>query len=196
MRRRATPRAACGRAGAALAWIEVALVLPRGGHAEEIVNALTQLGAAAITPIAADRAQPEARQLSGARGERLRRIAQEACKQSGRLWLPELAQVQPLTEWLAAHPTADTIALAPEAPCTLSEWLEDRTEAARSGWSEASPLRLVVGPEGGFSPAEEEGLRARGAALLGLGPHTLRIETAALAALAIAAERAFRSRRS
>jgi 16S rRNA (uracil1498-N3)-methyltransferase len=188
------PRA--GEPGAALAWIEIALVLPRGGRAEEIVNALTQLGAAAITPLRTERAQPEARQISDTRGERLRRVTQEACKQCGRLWLPLLSAVQPLAEWVGPGPCTDTLVLAPDAFLALSEWLEPRIEATRAGWSEPSPLRIVVGPEGGFSPAEEELLRARGAQLVRLGPHTLRIETAALAALSVVAERVFRARRS
>ena len=45
---------------------------------------------------------------------------------------------------------------------------------------------LVVGPEGGFTHDEAEAARARGAALLWMGPRILRTETAALALLAIA----------
>jgi 16S rRNA (uracil1498-N3)-methyltransferase len=67
---------------------------------------------------------------------------------------------------------------------------------AHAGWSEATPLRLVLGPEGGFAPAEEELLGGSSAARVALGPHTLRIGTAALAALAIAAERWFSALRT
>jgi RsmE family RNA methyltransferase len=78
----------------------------------------------------------------------------------------------------------------------LSEWLDRAIDRRRAAWSESSPLRLLVGPEGGFTEAEESSLRAAGAVAACLGPHTLRVETAACAALAIAAERAFRARRS
>ena len=46
---------------------------------------------------------------------------------------------------------------------------------------------LVIGPEGGFSDEESEALLDCGASSTWLGPHVLRVETAAEAALAVAA---------
>ena len=43
---------------------------------------------------------------------------------------------------------------------------------------------LIVGPEGGFSDAEAQLARARGAETVSLGARVLRTETVALAALA------------
>lgn len=63
---------------------------------------------------------------------------------------------------LVAHPEPG----APECPRAL-----------------AGPVTLVVGPEGGFIPAEVERLRALGT-LVGLGPRILRVETAVVALLA------------
>jgi 16S rRNA (uracil1498-N3)-methyltransferase len=49
------------------------------------------------------------------------------------------------------------------------------------------PLAILVGPEGGFSPAERLGLRARvGTIPVSLGPRILRADTAALSALTLA----------
>jgi 16S rRNA (uracil1498-N3)-methyltransferase len=50
----------------------------------------------------------------------------------------------------------------------------------------SSPLLLLVGPAGGFEPAEAHALLAAGLAAASLGPRILRAETAALAAVAIA----------
>ena len=185
------PRA--GEPGAALPWIEVGLVLPRGERAEDVIDGLTQLGAAAISRLTSERAHPAAREASAAREARAARAAIEACKQSGRLWLPELPPIQPVGRWLAS--AGDTLWLAPRAATSLSEWLDRAFEGSGASWSEASPLRLLVGPEGGFTDSEESALRARAVAAC-LAPHTLRVETAACAALAIAAERAFKARRS
>jgi 16S rRNA (uracil1498-N3)-methyltransferase len=188
------PRA--GEAGAPLAWIEVALALPRGGRAEDVVDGLTQLGATAISAISSEHVRPESRSLPASRAERLRRAALEACKQCGRLWPPRLDPVLPLAAWLARDPSGDTLVLSPPAESALSSWLETHGRAGDTRWSEASPLRLLVGPEGGFSESEQDLLRASGAVAVRVGPHTLRIETAALAAMSIAAEHCIKSYRS
>jgi 16S rRNA (uracil1498-N3)-methyltransferase len=49
---------------------------------------------------------------------------------------------------------------------------------------DVAALAVAVGPEGGFSPDEEEALRARGALFVGLGSRILRLETAVVALLA------------
>jgi 16S rRNA (uracil1498-N3)-methyltransferase len=47
-------------------------------------------------------------------------------------------------------------------------------------------MTVVIGPEGGLTDAERAGLVAAGYLPIVLGPHTLRFETAALAAAALA----------
>jgi 16S rRNA (uracil1498-N3)-methyltransferase len=105
---------------------------------------------------------------------KLRATARAAAAQSRRARLPEIAAPIDLTD-LAGRagvvvaerggPPADTLPRAPE-------------------WT------VVVGPEGGFAPAE----RARLGDMphLGLGPHVLKAETAPIAAVAILIERAGR----
>jgi len=51
-------------------------------------------------------------------------------------------------------------------------------------FSRPQAVGLVVGPEGGLSPAEVERLQARGARPVWLGPFVLRAETASLYAIA------------
>lgn len=168
-----------GEVGAPLSWIEVWAPLPKAGRAEELVDRLTQLGVARVAALVTERTAPHAREAGGKRLEKLRRRAREACKQSGRRWLPEL-----------------------DAPCALEERLASRDEGARLafldprgesglarflGEAPTAPTILVLGPEGGFAPAEERLLVEAGAARVRLTPHVLRIETAAEAACAIAA---------
>ena len=67
-------------------------------------------------------------------------------------------------------------------------WEEERSHSlgeALQGVSGES-LKLIVGPEGGFSAAEADSARAAGAAVVGLGPRILRAETAGIAAVALA----------
>ncbi len=106
--------------------------------------------------------------------ERLRRVAREAAAQCRRARLPLLEAPGPLGD-LAGRPgllVADRAGAAPT----------DLPDPPEPGWI------LVVGPEGGLTPGE---LAALGhPPRLGLGPHVLRSETAALAGpAALAAHR-------
>lgn len=103
--------------------------------------------------------------------ERWQRIIIEAAEQSGRLFLPVLEPPERLERLLDSFRGAIVVA-----------------DAAGQSASRLSPLlpgighlALAVGPEGGFSPAEAELLRRRGALPLSLGPYILRTETAAIA---------------
>lgn len=181
-----------GEPGAALPWIEVAVAWPKPARAEEMVDRLTQLGAAAIAPIVADRSAPGARDLSRNRLDRLQRVAREACKQCGRAWLPVLHPARTIGELAGG----ETVVLQPGAPEGLGRWALATSPADRAKWTSAHPLRIVVGPEGGLAPEEERALLARGAAAASLGPHIQRIETAAEAALAILVDALFRRSRT
>jgi 16S rRNA (uracil1498-N3)-methyltransferase len=48
------------------------------------------------------------------------------------------------------------------------------------------PCYILIGPEGDFTPGEAERLASAGVLPVGLGPHRLRTETAAIAALSAA----------
>jgi 16S rRNA (uracil1498-N3)-methyltransferase len=105
--------------------------------------------------------------------ERLRRVAREAAMQARRARLPEVAAAEPL-DALVAHPglvVADPggIPAAELAAPAGGEWL------------------VLVGPEGGFDPAERA--RTAAAARLAVGPHVLRAATAPVAAAAALAGR-------
>ena len=171
-----------GAPGSAVARLEVVLPLPRGARAEALVDRATQLGAAALRFSVTERTRPEARALGGNRARRLERIAAEACKQSGRLWLPEIEPPRPLAELLAEEAVGRRVVLSPdgEAPA-----LGKLAEELATG----PAVQLFVGPEGGFTPAELDALAAAGAAPARLGPYVLRVETAAEAALAALAAR-------
>jgi 16S rRNA (uracil1498-N3)-methyltransferase len=168
-----------GEPGARLPWIEMAVALPRGSHADEMVDALAQLGAAALTPLVTERAGPAARAESEGRRLRFARIAREAGKQSGRLWNLHIGPSLDF-EGLAARGEAVLVRCDPRGGAGLG-----LGSLANGAFTRARPLIVAIGPEGGFTPAEDEWLESRGATPLWLGPHTLRTETAASAALAV-----------
>lgn len=190
-RREARP----GEDGAPLPWIEIAVALPRGSAAEEMLDRLTQLGAAAITPVSTERGQRPIPAAEGTRHARWLRITREACKQSGRLWLPVLGESRTPAE-LASRPPSALVVLDPAATVGLSSWIEGAGAAALRDATASRPLVVAIGPEGGFTPEESAMFASAGAHAVRIGPHVLRIETAAEASLAILAERAFTRSRS
>jgi 16S rRNA (uracil1498-N3)-methyltransferase len=175
-----------GESGAPLPWIEVWAPLPKAGRAEDLVDRLTQLGVARVAALVTERTAPHARDAGENRLEKLRRRAREACKQSGRRWMPELEGPRTLTERLAERPAGSRLAcLDPRSERTLGSFLVETGQDEPEHGKEATILAL--GPEGGWTPEEERALVEAGAVPVRLTPHVLRIETAAEAACAIAA---------
>lgn len=180
-----------GEPGAPLPWIEVWAPLPKAGRAEDMVDRLTQLGVARVAALVTERTAPHAREAGQKRLEKLRRRAREACKQSGRRWLPEIEGPLSLAERLASRPCDSSLAcLDPRSELVLGRFLA-RTGPKGPGNAHESMI-LALGPEGGWSPEEERLLVEAGAERVRLAPHVLRIETAAEAACAIASHLSMR----
>ena len=99
-----------------------------------------------------------------------------AGKQSRRAWLPEVTDLA-TTEAVAARVAGAAVAivLAADAPTRLHELPLPST----------GEVLLLVGPEGGISPAERTALREAGAIEARLGPTVLRTSTAGAAATTI-----------
>jgi 16S rRNA (uracil1498-N3)-methyltransferase len=133
-----------------------------GGRADTAVEKLTELGVAAIGALVCEHgkgAQP--------RRERWLRLAEAAAKQSGRDRLPRLVGPARFADVV----TSGAVVLDPSGG-PLGELDREGT--------------LLVGPEPGFSPAELELARERGARVVSLGPARLRSETAAIVGAALA----------
>jgi 16S rRNA (uracil1498-N3)-methyltransferase len=138
------------------------VALPKGDRASWLVEKGVELGLAELVPILAERGVAGAGE---SKLDKLRRAAVEACKQSGRDWLPELHAPLPLAEWLSAGPPG---------------WLL-HPQGEPLPIAGAKPARALIGPEGGWSPAEVEAAQAAGWRSVALPGHVLRVETAAAA---------------
>lgn len=180
-----------GAPGAPLPWFELWLSLPRPPRAEPLVERLCQLGAAALVPLLLERTPPRSR---NDRPERLGRIADEALKQSGRLWPLELGAPSSLAAAIEAREPGALIVLDPRAEEALWSVLETLPlNGPDHTFKRNRPLALVAGPEGGFTENELEQLTSHNSHRARLAPHILRIETAAEAAAAIVAQFATRA---
>lgn len=133
------------------------------------VEKATELGATRVVPVLASRVQ---RRDHARRAERWQRVADAAVAQCGRSRAPLVSEPVPLEE-VFAIPASLRLVGDPGAP-------------APPGGSGVGGVLVVVGPEGGFAADERAALAHAGFRGLGLGPRTLRAETAALAALALA----------
>jgi 16S rRNA (uracil1498-N3)-methyltransferase len=151
--------------------VELLVATPRPSRASWLVEKATELGVGSFCFLECARGE---RPLDGAAIERLRRVASAAVVQCGRSWLPEVSGPEPLAEALEASSPAGgaLLLLDPAAPGSLAAVSLDCDQ----------PLRIVVGPEGGLTPAEVELGTRGGARPVRLVPAVLRVETAAIAA--------------
>ncbi len=156
--------------------LEVAFALTKGAKPETVVQHLTELGVDRIRPV---RARRSVVRWDAARAEsavaRLRRVAREAAMQCRRARLPEVDVPGELAA-LSGRP-----GLVVGDPAGISA-----AEVAVPDGPDGSWL-VLVGPEGGLEPDEIIALGP--VARVGIGPHVLRAETAAVALAAALAVR-------
>ncbi|WP_426077249.1 16S rRNA (uracil(1498)-N(3))-methyltransferase [Janthinobacterium sp. PSPC3-1] len=157
--------------------VTLAQALPEASKMDWIVEKAIELGAAGIVPLAAQRCVVR---LSAERAEKKlahwQGIIVSASEQSGRNRLAQLAPLQEFNQWSRQQDLHKRIILTPRAQRSLADWARHQPPQA---------VTLMVGPEGGFTEAEEQAAIAAGAIGLAMGPRILRTETAGLSALAI-----------
>jgi 16S rRNA (uracil1498-N3)-methyltransferase len=152
---------------------------------EWAIEKATELGVAAIAPVIAQRTEKHLAQAAGKRAERWQRIAHEAAQQSRRSDVPLVHQPTSLAAFVKAASNKTRIVLAEQERTTTLRRAVD--EAVRSAGDESPVLEIAVGPEGGWSSAEEALFDANAWKAASLGPRILRAETAAIAALSVVA---------
>ncbi len=158
--------------------VTLAPALFKADRFEWMLQKATELGADEIIPL-------ETR-FSGihipgdkldARLERWRRIVQEASKQCRRTAVPRILRPVPFADFLSTEHQPATSRLL---------FYEKAAVSWNSTFAPSPRVLLCTGPEGGWDEAEVESAGKAGYGIYSLGPRTLRAETAAIAALAIA----------
>ncbi len=140
------------------------------GRIDWLVEKACELGVARLQLVTTQRTVVDKPNL-----ERLAAHLVEAAEQSGRTAVPDLPEALPLERLLRDWPAGRALLFADE---------QGGMPLARA--AAPAPAAILIGPEGGFTPAEREAIRAHPAAVaISLGPNILRAETAALAAVAV-----------
>jgi 16S rRNA (uracil1498-N3)-methyltransferase len=168
--------------------ITLAIALLKGDKLTDVVRQATELGVVAVQPLITKYC--DVKELSQSKLERLRRVAQEASKQSGRSVVPDIREAVKLQSFrspprtLVAHPYASL-----SINDTLNQAHKHSVQSAvplprgeRLG--EGDGYAILTGPEGGFADEEIELLTSRGAVSVRLGSRILRAETAPIALIA------------
>jgi 16S rRNA (uracil1498-N3)-methyltransferase len=142
--------------------------------ADYLTQKATELGVRVLQPVVTRRTI-----VTRVNTERMRANAVEAAEQSGRVSVPEIREPLGFDKLLAAWPTGRRILFCDEGgdAAPIAEALQ---KSPRDSWA------VVIGPEGGFDPAERAHLRSLPQVTpVSLGSRILRADTAALAALAV-----------
>ena len=147
------------------------IAMPKGDRQKVMVDMLTQIGVASITPLVCERSisVPKATQL-----EKLARVSIEACKQSKNAFVAKIEKPCEFNELFGR-----------DGVLVFCDQLGNNWREAKKQFATALNIMLVIGPEGGFSDTELTALRKANACSLALGQHILRTELAAISAAAL-----------
>ena len=153
--------------------LTLAQVVLKGKKMDVVVQKATELGVNTLIPVISRYC--EGRTKNTGRVARWQRIVIEACKQSGRAVPMRIAPVTPL----------DALSVA-DYRYPLCCWEKEKQSLLLpTDLAVAGAILLLIGPEGGFHEREIQWMRDNNFRIITLGPHILRAETAALAAVSI-----------
>jgi len=170
-RKTAAPLACC---------ITLLQAVPKGKLFESIIQKATELGAVRIVPLLSERVVVHLDKKETMRkAAKWQSIAVEAIKQCGAPWLPKVEIPMSPADFLAKKVQFD-FALVGSLQSDAKHpniWLQNEKRPQSAA--------IWIGPEGDFTPAELEAIKASGAHPITLGPLILRTETAAIYCLSI-----------
>ena len=154
--------------------------LPKAQKMDYIVQKATELGVSTIIPFFSTRSVSS---LDGERSQRKRirwrKIALEATKQCGRVFVPHIEAIVSFKEVLEKWN---------DNPLKIILWEDEKSITLKDVLKKTQPsstIIFLVGPEGGFTPDEVKMARHAGFQTVSLGRYTLRTETAGMYMLSI-----------
>ena len=163
--------------------------LAKGDRDEQAIEAATELGVDAVLPWQSERSIVRWKAEKAAKGQaKWRAVVTSAAKQSRRSRIPrvlEVADSKGLPARLAGTDLVLVLHEDAQVPLPAAVELALATSVGSGAERGIRSIAVVVGPEGGISPAELQALGAAGAVPVRLGPHVLRSSSAGPAALVL-----------
>ncbi len=155
--------------------LSVFVGFPKGTKFDFISKALTEVGVTTIGGFTSKYSQ--VKPVLEKKKKRLRKIAIEACKQSGRVWVPEIVMFEGVDS---------LVEKIKELPGNKILFYEKAVEYLSLSSIGSKELSIVIGPEGGFAKEEVIKMKESSFQMGRLSDGILRMETAAVAAAQIA----------
>lgn len=159
--------------------LRLAPALLKGRAMDLVVQKATELGVTTLAPILTGRTIVRIDPATVAsRLDGWRTTALEACKQCGNPWLPRFEAPRDLSAFLEDDPATPRVAAMLRTGARLPADVLESVDVARG-------LDVLIGPEGDFTPEEQDAMLAAGVRPFTLGPLVLRADTAAIAAVSV-----------
>jgi 16S rRNA (uracil1498-N3)-methyltransferase len=149
---------------------------------ELILEKASEIGISEFVPLETERSLKSSEERSGRKTERWSRIAREATKQCKGTAVPVIRPPLRLKDWLNSSGDGRRIFLSERGGKPLRDILADPGIKERR-----DAIVVAIGPTGGWTAVEEQDFRRAGFEAASLGRRILKSETAALAAVAVAA---------
>ena len=159
--------------------ITLVCAIPKKSKFELIIEKATEAGAHDIIPVITDHSDVKMKTLTAVKTKRYNMVALNAAKQSQRYSIPEIHAVASLKKVVESlHSThALLVAGLNGERQTILTALPQLTRAKK--------VAIFIGPEGDFSRDEYAFMREKSAQVVSLGQNVLKVETAAITAVAI-----------
>jgi 16S rRNA (uracil1498-N3)-methyltransferase len=159
--------------------LTLAQALIKGDKFDWVIQKATELGVTRIIPLVTDHSDlKRAEERAGQRLQRWRRISLEALKQCGRRRLVEICEPAPFDDFCGSTTGGERLIFSEHGGESLAE-----VSAKLRG---VNQLNICVASEGGWSEPELRKAASCGFTPVSLGIRTLRTETAAIVAVALA----------
>lgn len=144
--------------------------IPKGKIFETIIQKATELGVWRIVPVLSEHTIPHPVEKGvAAKVEKWHQVAIEAIKQCGNPWLPQIEKPVTPAEFLSRGEIFDLPLVASLQPDRRHP--RDHFAAfVREHGKSPQTVSVWIGPEGDFTPAELDAIKAHGARPISLGP--------------------------